>query len=84
MHQKKKNTNPADTLKELDSGKWSQMSLTGLYNQELMLQKKIDIVQGVGNVPMLVQMTRSMALLQEYIKEKTKDDPNPRVTVIMR
>ncbi len=73
-----------DPRKELRSGEWSTMKLRQLYSQELLLQQKIDISLELNSESVVIQLNRGMALLQEYIAELTKDDPDPTTTVIMR
>ncbi len=73
-----------DPRKELRSGEWDTMTLSQLYSQELLLQQKIDITNELNSQSVVIQLNRGMVLLQEYIAEMTKDDPDPTTTVIMR
>jgi len=73
-----------DNKEELNSGLWPTMSLAALYKQELLLQRKLDIIRNLGNVPVEQQLVRLMTTLQEHIRAKSKDDPDKGITVIMR
>jgi hypothetical protein len=73
-----------DSRKELRSDMWHSMKLSQLYSQELLLQAKMDIAQATNSESIVIQLNRGMVLLQAYIAELTKDDPDPTTTVIMR
>ncbi len=73
-----------DPRKDLDSARWHQMKLSQLYSQELLLREKIDVAEAINSPHISLQLDRGMLILQEYITEKTKDDPDPTTTIIMR
>lgn len=71
-----------DPRKELNAEMWGDMSLHDLYEQEILLQQRIDFAIHVDNVPLIEQFKRGMLGLQALIKFKNKGKDEPRVTII--
>lgn len=68
--------------KDLNAELWGTMSLHDLYEQETLLQDRIDFAVRVGNQPLHEQMLRGMQGLQALIKFRNKGKDEPKVTVI--
>ena len=71
-----------DPRTELNADLWGTMSLHDLYEQEILLQNRIDFALRVGNAPMQEQLQRGMAGLQALIKFRNKGEDELKVTVV--
>jgi hypothetical protein len=71
-----------DPHTDLDAARWPNMSLNELYDQEIVLQSRIDFAAHIGNTPLQEQMTRGMGGLQALIKNKNDGEDDAKVTVI--
>lgn len=76
---KEKKFNPS---KDLNAELWGTMTLHDLYEQELLLQDRIDFAIRVGNEPLHEQLVRGMQSLQALIKFKNKGKDEPKVTIV--
>lgn len=59
-----------DTKTELKSTAWDEMSLSQLYEQQSLLNKRIMMCGDMKKPDMIMQITRSLETLQELIKDK--------------
>jgi len=71
-----------DPQKVLDSRYWTEMSITDLWHQKLLLQEKIDVAMQMGKLGMRQQLEKGMVNLMALIKmkgDKEFDPKNPSI-----
>ena len=75
MEDRKFDFDPRETL---DSRFWTEMSITDLWHQKILLQEKIDVAMRMGKLGMRQQLEKGMVKLMALIKLKGDAEFDPK------